>query len=201
MSNGFAPSLTIGYEVLHMATETPKPLDSRLHNAAHLTGTRAAELAAELSREDLPEGVLAPICLATPHGLAPHAYIFHNHASICDCCRTIHQSTEVFALYHLRSRAGAAFVRHLTPVQTLEWQVPIHLHNTKPRTTPFCFECIDSARAFLTTLPKPPQSQLTGATNLPDAIVSHSPPKSGGRAPGSTKNNGSKKSPTLDDVL
>lgn len=125
---------------------------------------RAGAIAQRLAAEPLPEGVAAPITHALPQGLAPLEYVIHVWTHKCSLCQTEHKHSEVFALNHLRSRTGAgSYVRNMSPVGRLEWNVPLRVHNLTTRTTAGCFECIDALREeILPHLPKPP---------VPDAVL------------------------------
>lgn len=125
---------------------------------------RAGAIAGRLALEPLPDGVAAPITLALPQGLAPIEYVIHVWTHKCSLCQTEHKHSEVFALNHLRSRTGAgSYVRNMSPVGRLEWNVPIRVHNLTTRTTAGCFECLDALRdEILPSLPKPP---------VPDAVL------------------------------
>lgn len=119
---------------------------------------RAGDISRRLATEPLPEGVAAPITLALPSGLAPLEYVIHVWTHKCSICNTEHKHSEVYALNHLRSRTGAGqYVRNMSPVGRLEWNVPLRVHNLTTRVTAGCFECLDALRSeILPTLPRPP---------------------------------------------
>lgn len=128
----------------------------------------ANEVHRRLSAEPLPDGVVAPITLAMPSGLAPIEYVLHIWTHKCSMCQTEHKHSEVFGVNHLRSRTGAGnFVKNMSPVSRLEWNVPLKVHNLTTRITAGCFECLDALRDdILPTLPRPP---------VPQAIVGSGP--------------------------
>jgi hypothetical protein len=169
------------------------PIDEYLTHTLGPRGDRALEdprLAGEVSRrlaaEPSPDGVFAPICLASPSDVAPVAYVVHNFSQTCQNCTTNHRWSEVFALNHLRSRSGSSFIRHLVPVQRIEWQVPVRIHALTPKAVPVCFECVDALD--LSKLPVPPVPQLTVKATEGSGVASAS-----ARA--------KKPAPTLDDIL
>lgn len=152
----------------------------------------AGRIAHRLSEEPLPEGVAAPITHALPTSLAPVKYIIHVWTHKCSLCNTEHKHSEVYALNHLKSRTGAGtWVRNMTPVSRLEWQVPIDVIPVTTRTTAGCFECLEALREeILPSLPKPP---------VPDAVLKAEATVGGG-TPAKTK--GASKTPlTTDDFL
>lgn len=128
----------------------------------------AGEVNRRLSAEPLPDGVVAPITLAMPANSPPIEYIMHVWTYKCSMCQTEHKHSEIFALNHLRSRTGAGtFVRNMSPVSALEWQVPLKVHNLTTRLTAGCFECLDALRdEILPTLPKPPVPQTVMKADL-----------------------------------
>jgi hypothetical protein len=131
----------------------------------------AGEIHHRLSAEPLPEGVVAPITLALPQGLAPIEYVMHVWTYKCTLCNTEHRHSEIFGVNHLRSRTGAgAFVRNMSPVSRLEWQIPLKVHNLTTRTTAGCFECLDAIREeILPSLPQPPAPVSVPRANLSGA--------------------------------
>lgn len=114
-----------------------------------------------LSKEPIPEGVYAPITTAMPADLAPIAYVLHNYTTKCLGCEAEHKHSDIFALNHLRSRTGMTYVRNMTPVSKLEWNVPLQIHTLTTKTIPACFACVDQTMAHLKTLRNPPVPNLT----------------------------------------
>ena len=142
-----------------------EPVDAYLnrifaHNEARVLQDPeiAHEVAKRLEAEPLAEGVHAPITTALPVGLPPVEYVIHVWTHKCSMCQTEHKHSEVYGVNHLRSRTGAGqYVRNMTPVSRLEWQVPIRVIPITTRITAGCFECFDALRdTILPTLPRPP---------------------------------------------
>lgn len=119
--------------------------------------TIAGQVAKVLASEPV-DGVHAPITHAVPTSLAPAKYIIHVWTHKCSICQTEHKHSEVYALNHLRPQWGkGTWVRNMTPVSRLEWQVPIEVIPVTTRTTAGCFECLDALRSeILPSLPLPP---------------------------------------------
>lgn len=153
----------------------------------------AGQVDKALTAEPLPEGVAAPITMALPTSLAPVKYIIHVWTHKCSICQTEHKHSEVYALNHLRSRTGAGtWVRNMTPVAKLEWQVPIEVIPVTTRITAGCFECLEAIReAILPTLPLPP---------VPEAVLK-APPEEAPKAQARPEKGGSKKPTTTDDFI
>lgn len=126
----------------------------------------AGEVDRRLRMEPLPDGVVAPITLALPASTPPIEYVMHVWTYKCTICNTEHKHSEIFGVNHLRSRTGSgAFVRNMSPVSKLEWQVPLKVHNLTTRTTAGCFECLDAIREeILPTLQRPPVPQAVVAS-------------------------------------
>lgn len=137
----------------------------------------AGEINRRLRSEPLPEGVVAPITLALPASLAPIEYVMHVWTYRCTICNTEHKHSEIYGVNHLRSRTGAgAWVRNMSPVARLEWNVPLKVHNLTTRVSAGCFECLDGIReAILPTLPSPPvpQAILKSASEGPAGASTH----------------------------
>lgn len=143
-----------------------------------------------LRAEPLPEGVVAPITTAMPQSTPPIEYVLHIWTYKCTLCNSEHKHSEIYGVNHLRSRTGSgAYVRNMSPVSRLEWQVPLKVHNITTRTTAGCFECLDAIREeILPSLPRPP---------VPQAIVS-----SGAQAPARTVKEPKRSGPmTTDDFM
>jgi hypothetical protein len=137
---------------------------------------RAGDIARRLSAEPSPDGVVAPITTAIPASVAPIEYVMHVWTHKCTICNTEHKHSEIYGVNHLRSRTGyGAFVRNMSPVSVLEWQVPIKVHHITTRTTAGCFECLDAIRdEILPTLRLPPVPEAvvrSGATVSPTRPV------------------------------
>ena len=126
-------------------------------------------VASRLESEPLIDGVTAPITHAIPTSQAPVEYIIHIWTHKCSICHTEHKHSEVFALNRIRTgyrgtdgltRPGSTWVRNMTPVAKLEWQVPLRVIPLTTRTTAGCFECLEALREeILPTLPLPPVPQ------------------------------------------
>lgn len=161
----------------------------------------AGDLAKRLDAEPLPEGVAAPITSAVPTTLAPVKYIIHVWTHRCSMCQTEHKHSEVYALNHLRSRTGAGtWVRNMTPVAKLEWQVPIDVIPVTTRITAGCFECLDALREHvLPTLPKPPVPEAVLKAPAPEGAAGPARPQSGGKSKTPTTTGSAK--PTTDDFI
>lgn len=186
-----------------LALSSPDTAVDRLERALRRTERPQAsakdwkELADLLALESTPEGVLAPICLAAMPQVLPHFYSFHHFFSTCNCCKSTHRWTEIYAVRHVKH--GRTVVRNMHKVDHLEWNLPIRHHYIKPRTTPHCFECIGCAAIVVQTLPDvpPPVIQTTIA---PPSVATKKP--QGGSTPTATKTNGgSRKKVTLEDIL
>lgn len=152
---------------------------------------RAGQIDKRLAMEPLPEGVVAPITLALPTGVAPIEYVMHVWTYKCTICQSEHKHSEIFGVNHLRSRTGAgAFVRNMSPVTRLEWQVPLKVHNLTTHTTAGCFECLDAIREeILPTLQRPP---------VPMTILKSAPEGAAGPA---RPEKGTKRQLTTDDFM
>src|SRR4051812_2309035 len=151
-------SLQAGDEIKPGREETILRNDPSLANEVHK----------RLSMEPIPDGVYAPITLALPASLPPIEYVMHVWTYKCTLCNSEHKHSEIYALNHLRSRTGfGAFVRNMSPVSSLEWNVPLKVHNLTTRTSAGCFECLEAIREeILPTLRTPP---------VPQAVLKSSP--------------------------
>lgn len=97
-------------------------------------------------------GVFAPITLARPTDILPHAYILHVHSQKCLACGTEHSWTKLYAWNRLKTRLGEGrMVENLVPVDTFLYNIPIKTIPTKQEHVPACFECVD--RLDLSKLP------------------------------------------------
>lgn len=160
--------------------------DSILRNDPRL----AAEVDKRLRAEPSPDGVYAPKTFISPDSVVPVAYVLHNFCTRCTLCNTEHRWSEMYALNHLRATWGT-FVRHMVPVQKLEWQVPLKVHNLSTKTVVGCWECSDAVAEILKTLPLPP---------VPQAVVKLDPPKTEKAPSGAARTDRGPK-PTLDDFV
>lgn len=155
---------------------------------------RAGQIDRRLGEEPLPDGVAAPITHALPVGLAPVEYVIHVWTHKCSICQTEHKHSEVYGVNHLRSRTGyGGYVRNMTPVSRLEWQIPIKVIPITTRTTAGCFECLEALRdEILPLLPKPP---------VPDAVLKSEGAAGPARTDPTNKGKTSKAPLTTDDFL
>lgn len=149
-----------------MPNENTIPLDRlmQLQEKGKLTSAEALALQQKLDQQPAAEGVYAPITLAKPTGIIPVAYVIHVRRSRCLTCNLVHTTSEVYALNHLKPVWGrGGYVRNMTPITKMEWQLPIKYEPIAEREIAFCHECIDAAREIVWTLPSPP---------IPDSVVS-----------------------------
>lgn len=116
-----------------------------------------AELAHRLALEPLPDGITPADTTALPTSLPPSAYVLHHHSSRCLACNNTTIWSATYALYHRKGHWTAERVRHLIPIQKLEWNLPIHTTDIPQTTTPFCVQCVTAAQDYVATLPRPPE--------------------------------------------
>lgn len=142
-----------------MTSDRALPLDHLMkrQEQGKLSGSGALQLQQKLEAEPRADGVYAPITTALPVGVIPVAYIVHSRSSRCLACNHVHKWCDIFALNHLKPQWGkGGYVRNMSPVKAIEWNLPIKVEPIAQRETPFCIECIDAARDYATTLRSPP---------------------------------------------
>jgi hypothetical protein len=124
-----------------------------------LTGAEALQLSKLLAAESaMGQTATTPITMATLP-VAPVEYVMHRHTSRCLACNSTKQWVNVYAVNHLKPKFGlGGFVRNMTPVAKLEWNVPVREYNAGTQTTVFCDDetCLEMAKEYIATLPTPP---------------------------------------------
>lgn len=121
----------------------------------------------------LPLSVPAPITMAPTEtqGVIPISYVLCITRTHCRTCGTMHESSEFYALNHLRSRTGAGtFVQNMSRVDEPKWNLPIEVRLVGQREVFCCSECAD--HVGLSHLPNPPQPERKTASegNLVGAV-------------------------------
>lgn len=100
--------------------------------------------------------------------IIPERYIVMAFTQRCQCCRAIHQWSELYALANIRPfwNAGRK-VTNLHRIDQPKYDLPIEVRRQPEKLIPFCHSCNEPT---LHDLPRPPTSAKQFLGNLTEAL-------------------------------
>lgn len=134
-----------------------------------------------------------PVTFIPQKDVLPRQYVMHVHTIICAACLDEQVYTEVYAQNEMMARTGTGKpVRHLVPIQSLEYNLPIAIEKRPFRTIPICTKCV--GLTDLSAKPDPRTSADWKRQYAPDWVRLATPTE---------PSKGSKRQPpkTIDDLL
>lgn len=100
-----------------------------------------------------------PISLLPSSSFIPKEYQVHLHSQICDCCKSLHEWSVVYAHNEITSRLGSGKnIKNLVPVDHFSYNVPVRLLKAPQRKVPSCHEC-SKTWLDLSDLPRPADTE------------------------------------------
>lgn len=100
-----------------------------------------------------------PISLIPSSSFIPKEYQIHLHSQICECCKSLHEWSIVYAFNEITTRLGSGKnIRNLVPVSHFSYNVPVRVLKVPSRPTPACHEC-SSTWLDLSKLPRPADTE------------------------------------------
>jgi hypothetical protein len=129
-----------------------------------------------------------PISFLPGKEILPRRYILHKHTKVCVHCNREHSYTNIYAWNEMLSRTGAgAMIRHLVPIERIDYNLPIEVVSLPFVTVPACHECVGTLDLAHLPDPRPtPEWQRQYAPSWAAAERAASTAKSRTKAPPKT---------------
>jgi len=100
-----------------------------------------------------------PLTMSDPHeGIIPHEYVVITRSQHCECCKSDHTWSELYAMTHIRPHLGLGkYISNLRRIERPKYRLPIRqIPAKRAEIIPFCHACYFPSLMHTYTLLDPP---------------------------------------------